>query len=116
MTFSEGGIAVLEKIANYEEVRVKLKYTQLNKLKSAAQNKTRITLRITRKKFQYKELPQCSNNMTKTQKKKAFTKNMSTDIKISKSQLSKIIQSGGLLGKTLSNMMSNLGKNFFCLN
>ena len=35
---------------------------------------------------------------------------MLTDIKLSKSQLAKIIQSGGFLGKTLGNIMSNLGK------
>ena len=35
---------------------------------------------------------------------------MSTDIKPSKVQLSKIIQSGRFLGRTLGNMMSNLDK------
>ena len=33
-----------------------------------------------------------------------------TDKKFSKAQLSKIIQSGGLLGEMLGNMMGNLGK------
>ena len=35
---------------------------------------------------------------------------MSTDIKLSKAQLSKIIQSGRLLGKTLGNEIGSLGK------
>ena len=35
---------------------------------------------------------------------------MSTDIKLSKSLLAKIIQSGEFLGKTLGNMISELGK------
>ena len=35
---------------------------------------------------------------------------MSMHVKLSKAQLSKIIQLGWFLGKTLSNMMSNLGK------
>ena len=35
---------------------------------------------------------------------------MSTDIKLSKVQLSKIIQSAGFVGKTLGNMMGNIGK------
>ena len=39
-------------MANFEEARVKLTNTQLNKLKSAAKNKTGITLRMTKKKFQ----------------------------------------------------------------
>ena len=35
---------------------------------------------------------------------------MSSDIKLSKSLLSKIIQSGGFLGKTLGSVKGNLGK------
>ena len=35
---------------------------------------------------------------------------MSADIKLNKAQFSKIIQSGGFPGKTLGNMMGNLGK------
>ena len=35
---------------------------------------------------------------------------MSTDMKISKARLTKIIQSDGFLGKTLGNVMSNLVK------
>ena len=41
----------------------------------------------------------------------AFDNNLLTDIKLGKVQLSKIIQSGGFLGKTLGNMMSDLGRN-----
>ena len=37
----------------------------------------------------------------KTKIRNAFNNNMSTDIKFSKSQINKIIQSGGLLGKLL---------------
>ena len=47
----------------------------------------------------------------KTKIRNVFTKNMSTDIKLSKAQLSKVIQSGGSLGKMLCNMMGNLCKN-----
>ena len=35
---------------------------------------------------------------------------MSTNIKLMKAQLSKIIQSGGYLDKNLNNVMGNLGK------
>ena len=35
---------------------------------------------------------------------------MSTDIKLRKAHLSKMIQSGGYLGKTLGNMISKLAK------
>ena len=44
-------------MVSYEEARVKLTNTQLNKLKSAAKNKTGTTLRITKKNFQDEELP-----------------------------------------------------------
>ena len=36
LKFSEGCVKVLRKIANYQEARVKLTNTQLNKLKSVA--------------------------------------------------------------------------------
>ena len=36
LKFSQGNVTVLQKIANYQETRVKLTNTQLNKLKSAA--------------------------------------------------------------------------------
>ena len=39
-----------------------------------------------------------------------FANNMPTDIKLNISQLAKIIQSGGFVGKILGNMMSNIGK------
>ena len=38
-------------MTNNEEVRVKITKTQLNKVKSAAKNKTGTTLRITKKNF-----------------------------------------------------------------
>ena len=46
----------------------------------------------------------------KTKTKHAFAKNMQTDVRRSKIQLSKIIKSGGFLGKTLGNMIGNLSK------
>ena len=42
--------------------------------------------------------------------RKAFAKNTSTDIKLSKTQLSKIIQSGGFLGNLLSKLAGPLMK------
>ena len=44
-------------MANYQEARVKLTNTQLNKLKSAAKNKTGTILRINKKSFEDEELP-----------------------------------------------------------
>ena len=44
-------------MANYQEARVKLTNTQLNKLKSAAKNKTGTILRLNKKNFEDKGLP-----------------------------------------------------------
>ena len=44
-------------MTNYQEARVTLTNTQLNKLKSAAKSKTGTMSRITKKIFQDEELP-----------------------------------------------------------
>ena len=44
-------------MANYQEAKVKLTNTQLNKLKSAAKNKTGTILRLNKKNFEDEELP-----------------------------------------------------------
>ena len=43
-------------MAHYQDARVKVTSTQLNKLKSAVKNKTKTILRINKKKFQEEEL------------------------------------------------------------
>ena len=65
----------------------------LNKLKSAAKNKTRTILRLTKKNYEDEEL---LHGLFLTTRKTAgirnvFASNMSTNIKLSKSQMSKII-------------------------
>ena len=45
-----------------------------------------------------------------TKLRNAFNKNMSTDLKLSKAQISKIIQSGGFLGSLLSKVAGPLMK------
>ena len=44
-------------MTSYEEARVKLTNTQLNKLKSAAKNKTGTILRLNKKNYKDEELP-----------------------------------------------------------
>ena len=46
----------------------------------------------------------------KTKLRNAFNNNMSTDLKLSKAQISKIIQSGGFLGSLLSKLAGPLIK------
>ena len=108
LKFSQGSVTVLEKMANYQEARVKVTITQLNKLKSAAKNKTGTILKIIKKNFEDEELPRelfLTRRQT-TKIKNAFVNNMSTDIKLSKAQVSKMIQCGGFL----CNILGNLGK------
>ena len=86
--------------------RVTLTSTQLNKLKHAAKNKTKAILRLNKKNFQDEEL-QHELFLTTIQTTKigiAFANSMSTDIKLSKAQISKINQSGGSFGSWLGNL------------
>ena len=57
LPFSPESVTVLQIMANYQIARVKLTNTQLNKLASAAKNKTGTILRINKKKFEDEELP-----------------------------------------------------------
>ena len=74
--------------------------TQLKKLKTAVKNKTGTTLRISLKMFTENNLPRELSLTTrqKTKLRNEFNNNMSTDLKLSKGQISKIIQSGRFLG------------------
>ena len=71
-------------MTNYQEV--KLRNTQLNKLKPAAKSKTGRILRINKKNFQDEELLHELFLTTRqpTKIRNAFPNNMSTDIKLSK--------------------------------
>ena len=90
-------------MANYEEARVKLTNTQTGKSKSATKNKNEKTLRITKKNFQDEEFPHelLLTTKQKTKIRNVFANNMLTCIKLTKAQLSKIIQLGEFHGKTL---------------
>ena len=77
----------------YSEVNAKLTDTQLKKRETAVKNKIGTTLRMSLKMFDGDNLPH-ELLLTKRQKKKlrnAFNNNMWTDIKLSKVQISKII-------------------------
>ena len=89
----------------YNSLNVKLSNSQLNKLKSAIKNETDVVLRLSSNmvgnsgdntNFPH-ELLLTDRQVANI--RKAFANNISTDIKFSKAQLSKMIQSGGFLGK-----------------
>ena len=93
-------------------VKVKLTDTQLKKLKTAVKNKTGTTLRMSLKMFNGNDLPHelLLTTRQKTKLRNAFNNNMSTDLKLSKAQISKIVQSGGFLESLLSKLTGPLMK------
>ena len=98
-------------MVEYSKVNVKLSDTQLKKLKNAVKNKTGTILRISLKMFNGNDLPHelLLTTRQKTKLRNAFSNNM-TDSKLSKAQISKIIQSGGSLGSLLSKLAGPITK------
>ena len=93
-------------MVEYSKANVKLSDTQLKNLKIAVKNKTRTTLRMSLKMLDGNDLPHelLLTTRQKTKLRNAFNNNMSTDLKLSKAHISKIIQSWGFLGSLLSKL------------
>ena len=96
-------------MTQYNSLNAKLSNSQLNKLKSAIKNKTEAVLRLLSNmvgddetNFPHKLL---LTNRQVANLRKAFANYLSTDIKLSKTQLSKMIQSGGFLGRLLGPLL-----------
>ena len=94
-------------MVEYSKVNVKLSDMQLKKLKTAVENKTGTTLRMNLKMFNGNDLLHelLLTARQKTKLRNSFNNNMSTDLKLSKAQFSKIIQSGGFLGRLLDPLL-----------
>ena len=99
----------LYKITQYNSLNVKLSNSQLHKLKSSVKNETDVVLRLSsnvigdnESNFSHKLL---LTNRQVANLRKAFANYLSTDIKLSKTQLSKMIQSGGFLGRLLGPLL-----------
>ena len=77
----------------YSKVNAKLTDTQLKKRETAVKNKIGTTLRMSLKMFDGDNLPHelLLTTRQKTKLRNAFNNNMWTDIKLSKVQISKII-------------------------
>ena len=115
-------------MTQYNSLNVKLSNSQLNKLKSAIKNESEVVLRLSSNmignsddetNFPHKLL---LTNRQVANLRKAFANYLSADIKLSKTQLSNMIQSGRFLGRILGpllkrgsplikNVMKLLGKN-----
>ena len=99
-------------MVEYTKVNVKLTNLQLSKLKKPVKNNDSITLRIGIKSLNKEDLPHelLLTARENTKLRNAINNNLSTDIKFSKAQIKKIIQSGGFLGKLLSKLAGPLMK------
>ena len=92
-------------------LNVKLSNSQLNKLKSAIKIETDVVLRLSSKMIGNSDeeinLPHkfLLTNRPVGSLRKAFANYSSTYIKLSKTQLSKMIQSGGFLGRRLGPLL-----------
>ena len=77
-------------------LNVKLSNTQIKKLKDAVKDNTGTSLRISLKMFNRNDLPHelLLTTRQKTKIRNAFNNNMLTNLKLSKAQINKIIQSG----------------------
>ena len=94
-------------MVEYDTVNAKRSDSQLNKLKSAVKNKQGTILRMNARMFSANKLPHEMLLITRqtTKLRNAIENNMPTDIKLSKAQICKIIQSGGFLGKLLGPLL-----------
>ena len=96
-------------MTQYNSLNVKLSNSQLNKFKSAIKNKNEVVLRLSSNMIGDNEtnfpLKLLLFNRQVSNLRKAFANNSSADIKLSKTQLSKMIQSEGFLGRLLGPLL-----------
>ena len=99
-------------MVEYKKVNVKLSDGQIKKLKNTVKDNIGTTLRTNLKMFDTNDLPRelLLTTRQKTKLRNAFNNNTSADIKLSKAQINKIIQSGGFLGSLLSKLIGPLMK------
>ena len=98
-------------MTQYNSFNVKLSNSQLHKLKSAIKNEADVTLRLSSNmignsddetNFPHKLL---LTNRQVANLRRTFANYLSTDTKLSKTQLSKMIQLGGFLGRLLGPLL-----------
>ena len=96
-------------MTQYNSLNVKLSNSQLNKLKSAINNETKVILRLSSNMIGDNEinfpLKLLLTSRQVTNLRIAFANHLSTDIKFSKTQFSKMIQWGAFLGRLLGSLL-----------
>ena len=88
-------------MVKYSKVDCKLTNVQLNKLKKVVKSNEGATLRLGIRNFNKNETPHelLLTTRQNTRLRNAVNNNSATEINLSKTQIKKIIQSGGILGK-----------------
>ena len=99
-------------MVGYSKVDCKLTNVQLNKFKKAVKYNEGATLRLGIRNFNKEETPHelLLTTRQNTKLRNALNNNSATDIKLSKGQIKKLIQSGGFLGKLVSKLTGPLMK------
>ena len=98
-------------MTQYNSLNVELSNSQLNKLKSAIKNESEVVLRLSSTMIgESDDETSFPHELLITDRqvshfRKDFSNNLSTDIKLSKTQLSKMIQSVAYLGKLLGPLL-----------
>ena len=98
-------------MTQYNRLNVKLSNSQLNKLKSAIKNENEVVLRLSPNMIgDSNDEVNFSYDLLLTDRqissiRKAFSNDSSVNIKLSKTQLTKMIQSGGFLGRLLGPLL-----------
>ena len=98
-------------MTQYNGLNVKLSNLQLNKLKSTIKNKSEVVLRLSSNMIgNFKNKTNFLHELLLTNRqvsnlRQVFKNYLSTDINLSKTQLSKMMQSGGLLGRLLGPLL-----------
>ena len=92
-------------MTQYNSLNVKLSNSELNKFTSAIKNETEIVLRLSLNMISDNEInfphKLLLTNRQVSSLRKAFSNHSLADIKLSKTQLSKMMQSGRFLGRLL---------------
>ena len=99
-------------MVEYSKLNCKLTNVQLNKLKKAVKSNEGTTLRLGIKNFNKDETPHelLLTTRQNTKLRNAINNNSAIDMKLSKAQIKKLIQSGGFLGKLSSKLAGPLMK------
>ena len=92
-------------MTQYNSLNVKLSNSQLNKLKSAIKDETEVVLGLSSNMIGDNETNRLLTNKQVANLGKAFANHSSANIKLSKTQLSKMIQSGEFLGRLLGPLL-----------